>query len=60
MRCGFEDGTAKSLEEVGNYFGLTGERIRQIEGNAIIKLRHLYRNRGLEFSDCIGAIKEDA
>lgn len=61
MRFGFDNnGTTQTLEEVGNYFGVTRERVRQIEGNAIIKLRHLYRNRGIKFSDCIGAIKEDA
>lgn len=61
MRFGFDNnGTTQTLEEVGNYFGVTRERIRQIEGNAITKLRHLYRNRGIEFSDCIDAIKEDA
>ena len=61
MRFGFDNnGTTQTLEEVGNYFGVTRERVRQIEGNAIIKLRHLYRNRGIESSDCIGAIKEDA
>lgn len=61
MRFGFDNnGTTQTLEEVGNYFGVTRERIRQIEGNAIIKLRHLYRNRGIEFSDCIDVIKEDA
>ena len=61
MRFGFDNnGTTQTLEEVGNYFGVTRERIRQIEGNAITKLRHLYRNRGLEFSDCIWTVKEDA
>ncbi len=60
MRFGFDNGNTQTLEEVGNYLGVTRERIRQIEGNAIIKLRHLYRNRGIEFSDCIGAIKEEA
>ena len=57
MRFGFDNnGTTQTLEEVGNYFGVTRERIRQIEGNAIIKLRHLYRNRSVEFSDCIGVV----
>ena len=57
MRFGFDNnGTTQTLEEVGNYFGVTRERVRQIEGNAIIKLRHLYRNRSVEFSDCIGAV----
>ena len=61
MRFGFDNnGTPQTLEEVGNYFGVTRERIRQIERKAIIKLRHLYRNRGIEFPDCIGAIKEVA
>ena len=60
MRFGFDNGNTQTLEEVGNYFGVSRERIRQIEGNAITKLRHLYRNRGIEFSDCIGAVKEDA
>ena len=61
MRFGFDNnGTTQTLEEVGNYFGVSRERIRQIEGNAIIKLRHLYRNRGIKFSDCIGTVKEDA
>jgi RNA polymerase primary sigma factor len=53
MRFGFDTGAEQTLEEVGNYFGLTRERIRQIEGNAIIKLRKLYRKRGIELSDCI-------
>lgn len=53
MRFGFEDGSAQTLEEVGQYFGVTRERIRQIEGNAIIKLRRVYKNRGIELSDCI-------
>ena len=61
MRFGFDNnGTPQTLEEVGNYFGVTRERIRQIEGKAIMKLRHLYRNRGIEFSDWIGAVKKDA
>ena len=53
MRFGFDDGYSQSLEEIGNYFGVTRERIRQIECTAIIKLRTLYKRRGLELSDCI-------
>ena len=39
-RFGLDDGTVKTLEEVGQEFGVTRERIRQIEGKAIKKLRH--------------------
>lgn len=52
-RFGFYGGTAQSLEEVGQYFGLTRERIRQIENKAILKLRAVYKKRGLTLSDCI-------
>ena len=40
MRFGFYDGNPKTLEEVGKEFGVTRERIRQIEEKAIHKLRH--------------------
>ena len=40
MRFGMEDGRAHTLEEVGQSFGVTRERIRQIENKAIRKLRH--------------------
>ena len=40
MRFGFYDGNPKTLEEVGKEFGLTRERIRQIEEKALCKLRH--------------------
>ncbi len=52
-RFGFYGGTAQSLEEVGQYFGLTRERIRQIENKAILKLRAVYKRRGITLSDCI-------
>ena len=40
MRFGFEDGTPRTLEEVGQVFAVTRERIRQIEAKALRKLRH--------------------
>ena len=47
-RYGFEDGVEKTLEEVGQAFGVTRERIRQIESKALIKLAHPTRTRKLK------------
>ncbi len=47
MRFGLADGTSHTLEEVGQYFGVTRERIRQIEAKALRKLRHPIRSRKL-------------
>lgn len=41
LRFGMDDGTPRTLEEVGKYFGVTRERIRQIEGKALKKLKKL-------------------
>jgi RNA polymerase primary sigma factor len=47
LRFGLENGRAYTLEEVGEKFGLTRERIRQIEGKALRRLRHPMRARQL-------------
>jgi len=47
LRYGLEDNHPYTLEEVGNKFGLTRERIRQIEGKALKRLRHPFRARQL-------------
>lgn len=47
LRFGVSDGSARTLEEVGNIFKVTRERVRQIEAKALKKLRHPTRSRRL-------------
>lgn len=48
LRFGLEDGHPRTLEEVGSEFGVTRERIRQIEAKALRKLRHPSRSKKLK------------
>ena len=51
LRFGLEDGEPRTLEEIGQMYHLTRERIRQIEAKAIRKLRHPSRSRFLREYD---------
>jgi hypothetical protein len=47
LRFGVESGDARTLEEVAKEFGVTRDRIRQIESKTLAKLRHPHRNQNL-------------
>ena len=48
LRFGIQDGTSRTLEEVGSEFSVTRERVRQIESKALRKLRHPTRSRRIK------------
>jgi RNA polymerase primary sigma factor len=47
LRFGLTDGQPRTLDEIGQVYGVTRERIRQIEAKALRKLRHPTRSRKL-------------
>lgn len=53
MRFGIEENQAKTLEEIGEYFGVSKERVRQLETKALRKLRHPVRMRMLKECEVI-------
>ncbi len=54
MRFGLEDGVSHTLEEVGKAFGVTRERIRQIEAKALEKIREHGKAAALEGFENLG------
>ena len=48
LRFGLRDGQPKTLDEVARTYGITRERIRQIEARGLIKLRHPARSQRLQ------------
>lgn len=60
LRYGLKGGEAKTLEEVGNAFNVTRERVRQIEAKALRKLRHPSRSRKLrDYIDYTPTVNND-
>ncbi|CEI83603.1 hypothetical protein J18TS1_04510 [Oceanobacillus oncorhynchi subsp. incaldanensis] len=48
LRFGLDDGKSRTLEELGKVFGVTRERVRQLETKALRKLRHLRHSKRLK------------
>ena len=53
MRFGLDDGEAQTLEVIGKEFGLTRERVRQIEASALNKLRFITRRKLIDFDNIV-------
>jgi len=53
LRFGFDEKESETLETVGRRFGITRERVRQIEAKTIEKLRHIVEEGEIEFSDVV-------
>ncbi len=61
LRFGLRDGTARTLDEVAKQYGITRERIRQIEARGLLKLRQPTRSQRLEeFADVIEGLEKPA
>jgi RNA polymerase primary sigma factor len=53
MRFGLEDGEAQTLEVIGKEFGLTRERVRQIEASALTKLRFITKRKDIDMDSML-------
>lgn len=53
LRFGFDTGKSMSLEEIGNEFGVTRERVRQVEGRAMKRLRHMLKRENIHKGDIL-------
>jgi RNA polymerase primary sigma factor len=53
LRYGLDDGNPQTLEAIGKRFGLTRERVRQIESKALAKLRRIIRRKSVTFDEVI-------
>ena len=51
MRFGLDDGEPKTLESIGKVYGVTRERIRQIEATALRKMKRITQKLGLSLDD---------